>query len=219
MGAGGGVDPADQAFGQGDIEANRVRLRLRRSGRLDQREGDDIKIGEVLPAVREAGRGNDHAFIGHDLQMPRQGFDRAGQGLFDRDLTRLEPRLRRLHDRLAGVVIENLDWMDVIARYDRPGTLFYLDPPYLGGESDYGVGVFIRGDFQRMADKLRAIEGRFLLSINDRPEIRELFAWADMEAVQTTYSIAGGDKASTAAELLIGKGVELAPAAAQASLF
>jgi len=151
--------------------------------------------------------------------MPRQGFDRAGQGLFDRDLTRLEPRLRRLHDRLAGVVIENLDWMDVIARYDRPGTLFYLDPPYLGGESDYGVGVFIRGDFQRMADKLRAIEGRFLLSINDRPEIRELFAWADMEAVQTTYSIAGGDKASTAAELLIGKGVELAPAAAQASLF
>lgn len=70
-----------------------------------------------------------------------------------------------------------------------------------------------------MADKLRAIEGRFLLSINDRPEVRNLFAWADIEAVQTTYTIAGGDKASTAAELLIGKGVELVPAAAQASLF
>lgn len=135
------------------------------------------------------------------------------------DLTRLEPRLRRLHDRLAGVVIENLDWLDVIARYDRPGTLFYLDPPYWGGEGDYGAGVFMRGDFQRMADKLRAIEGKFLLSINDRPEIRDLFAWADIEAVQTTYTIAGGDKASAAAELLIGKGVKLAPAAAQARLF
>ncbi|WP_303699134.1 DNA adenine methylase [Brevundimonas naejangsanensis] len=152
-------------------------------------------------------------------KMSGRSFGVSTKGAHNFDLTRLEPRLRRLHDRLAGVVIENLDWMDVIARYDRPGTLFYLDPPYLGGESDYGVGVFIRGDFQRMADKLRAIEGRFLLSINDRPEIRELFAWADMEAVQTTYSIAGGDKASTAAELLIGKGVELAPAAAQASLF
>ena len=49
--------------------------------------------------------------------------------------------------------------------------------------------------------------------------LRDLFAWADIEAVQTTYTIAGGDKASTAAELLIGKGVALAPAAAQASLF
>ena len=68
-------------------------------------------------------------------------------------------------------------------------------------------------------DQLRAIERKFLLSINDRPEIRDLFAWADIEAVQTTYTIAGGDKASTAAELLIGKGGKLAPAAAQASLF
>lgn len=134
------------------------------------------------------------------------------------DLARIEPRLRRLHDRLAGVVIENLDWLAIISRYDRPGTLFYLDPPYWGGEGDYGAGVFARGDFQRMADRLQAIEGRFLLSINDRPEIREMFAWADIEAVNTTYSIAGGDKSAPAAELLIGKGVELAPAATQARL-
>lgn len=135
------------------------------------------------------------------------------------DLARIEPRLRRLHARLTGVVIENLDWLDLIGRYDRPGTLFYLDPPYWGGEGDYGAGMFARGDFQRLADKLRSIEGRFILSINDRPEIRELFAWADIEAVQTTYSVAGGEHAAQAAELLIGQGVDLAAAAPQASLF
>lgn len=135
------------------------------------------------------------------------------------DLRRLEPRLRRLHDRLAGVVIENLDWLDVIGRYDRPGTLFYLDPPYWGSEGDYGAGLFIRGDFERLADRLSRLEGRFLLSINDRPEVRELFAWADLEVVETVYSIAGGDHVAPAAELLIGRGVELAPAAAQPGLF
>lgn len=135
------------------------------------------------------------------------------------DIRRLEPRLRRLHERLAGVVIENLDWSAFIDRYDRPATLFYLDPPYWGSEDDYGAGMFAPADFQRLADRLRAIEGLFLFSINDRPEIREMFAWADVEAVQTTYSIAGGEHSRPAAELLIGKGVELAPAVAQASLF
>lgn len=135
------------------------------------------------------------------------------------DLRRLRPRLERLHDRLAGVVIERLDWMDCIGRYDREGTLFYLDPPYWGGERDYGDGVFLRGDFQRMADRLREIRGHFLLSINDRPEIREMYAWADIEPVRTTYTIAGGASADTqVAELLIGKGINLAPAAEQARL-
>ena len=134
------------------------------------------------------------------------------------DINRLGGRIERLHRRLSGVVIENLDWLDFIGRYDRPGTLFYLDPPYWASEDDYGRGMFIRGDFQRMADKLRSIEGRFLLSINDRPEIREMFAWADMEAVETTYTLAGGERAATAGELLIGRGVNLAPAAAQPTL-
>lgn len=135
------------------------------------------------------------------------------------DLARLEPRLRRLHDRMRGVVIEQLDWMDCIGRYDRPGVLFYLDPPYFNSEGDYGAGLFSRGDFARLAERLSRIEGKFLLSINDVPEIRELFAWADLEAVETTYSVAGGEHTAKAAELLIGKGMNLAPAAAQASLF
>lgn len=148
-----------------------------------------------------------------------QHFGTSATGSHNFDIRRLEPRLRRLHVRLAGVVIENLDWLSCVTRYDRPTTLFYLDPPYWECENDYGEGMFARGDFQRMADKLRSIEGKFLLSINDRPEIREMFAWADMEAVETTYTVGGGDHAGAAAELLIGKGVELAPAAAQARLF
>lgn len=114
------------------------------------------------------------------------------------NLTTLEPMLEDLHSRLAGVVIECLDFEVFIRRYDTPGTLFYLDPPYWGSENYYGKGLFSRQDFQRLADLLRAIKGGFILSINDVPEIREIFAWARIEEVSTTYTI--GSKASSRGE-------------------
>lgn len=119
------------------------------------------------------------------------------------DVRRLEPRLRRIHERLADVTIENLDWSEFIPRYDRRGTLFYLDPPYWGSEGDYGAELFSRQDFQALADLLAGISGKFLLSINDVPEIREIFAWAEIEPVRTVYSVGGGDTVAPAQELLI----------------
>ena len=97
--------------------------------------------------------------------------------------------LEDLHSRLSGVVIECLDFEAFIHRYDSPGTLFYLDPPYWGSEGDYGKHLFSRADFERLEAALRGLEGRFILSINDVPEIRDLFAWARIEEVTTTYSI------------------------------
>ena len=110
--------------------------------------------------------------------------------------------LEALHERLSGVVIECLPWADFIHRYDRPGTLFYCDPPYWGCENDYGRGIFSRDDFTALAETLRNIKGRFVLSINDVPEIRELFAWAQIEEVATTYTISKS-AAKRAPELII----------------
>ncbi|NTT88589.1 DNA adenine methylase, partial [Tabrizicola fusiformis] len=107
------------------------------------------------------------------------------------NLTTLEPMLEDLHTRLSGVVIECLDFGDFIRRYDTPGTLFYLDPPYWGSEGDYGKHLFARADFQRLADHLKALQGGFLMSINDVQDIRDIFAWARIEEVQTSYSIGG----------------------------
>lgn len=134
------------------------------------------------------------------------------------DLGRLEPRLRRLHERLNSVVIEHLDWADFLPRYARPETLFYLDPPYWGSEGDYGAGVFNREDFAKLAAALEASPAKVLVSINDAPEIREAFAWATIEEVETRYSIAGGGLQAPVRELLISRGVDLAAAAPQARL-
>lgn len=55
------------------------------------------------------------------------GVDMTGPSRFN--LNRLGPVLEDVHERLAGVTIENLDWRGFIDRYDRAGTLFYLDRP------------------------------------------------------------------------------------------
>jgi DNA adenine methylase len=60
------------------------------------------------------------------------------------DVTKLAEILTALNGRLAGVVIENLPYGEFIARYDRPETLFYLDPPYFGTEDFYGADAFSR---------------------------------------------------------------------------
>jgi len=116
-------------------------------------------------------------------------------------LSRLEPLLDAAHERLEGVVFECLDWSELVGRYDDKEALFYLDPPYFGGENDYGKGLFDRDQFAKMAQQLREIEGAFILSINDTPEIRALFDGFILEECSLTYSISA--KGATEARELI----------------
>lgn len=118
------------------------------------------------------------------------------------DVTQMAPVLEDVHTRLAGVLIERLDFAAFIARYDRADALFYCDPPYWGSEDYYGAELFGRADFTRLRDALAAIAGKVILSINDTPEIREIFAAFRLEAVQTTYHLQANG-AARAGELII----------------
>lgn len=113
--------------------------------------------------------------------------------------------LEGLHSRLSGVVIECLDFGDFIPRYDGQDTLFYLDPPYWGSEGDYGRDMFARADFERLAGILGTLRGRFLLSLNDRPEVRATFRDFHLSEIRTSYSIdrKRGSDSGDRAELMI----------------
>jgi DNA adenine methylase len=117
------------------------------------------------------------------------------------DVSRVVPVLEEVHARLSRVVIECLDWQAFIDRYDRPGTLFYLDPPYWGTESYYGPG-FARADFERLAERLARLKATFLLSLNDTAGVREVFGRFALEPVETIWSVSGGVP-KRAPELLI----------------
>lgn len=88
------------------------------------------------------------------------------------------PLIEQAHRRLAKVVIENKDFEKLIRQYDRPVSFFYLDPPYYETEGYYynvGEGGFKLEDHIRLRDTLMSIEGKFLLSYNDHPFIREIY--------------------------------------------
>ncbi len=74
--------------------------------------------------------------------------------------------------RLKKVKILEQSYEPVMKKYDAPDTFFYLDPPYEKSELHYKEGVM---DYKKMRNILDKIEGKWLLSINDSQEIRELF--------------------------------------------
>ena len=79
-----------------------------------------------------------------------------------------------VQERLRKVIIEHLDFEQLIRTYDRPNALFYCDPPYMGTEKYYQA-AFSTADHERLARVLHNIRGRFLLSYNDCEAVRKLY--------------------------------------------
>ena len=90
------------------------------------------------------------------------------------------------HRRLRRVQIESLPYQQVLEKYDRPETFFYLDPPYW--ERKLYKFNFSQENFQELEARLRSLKGRFILSLDDRPEVRDLFAAFQMQTVDLTYT-------------------------------
>jgi DNA adenine methylase len=115
---------------------------------------------------------------------PTFGYATVGRARFARSALGL---VRLAHRRLDGVFIENLDFRSVIDRYDRLHTCFFADPPYLdltGYQAQFGLA-----DHRDLAGRLSKVKGKFLLTINDHPQIRSLYKAFNMLAVKVNYSV------------------------------
>ncbi|QHH99240.1 DNA adenine methylase [Acinetobacter dispersus] len=88
----------------------------------------------------------------------------------------LKEFLQKIHERLQRVTIENMAFDQLILQKDHKDMLFYLDPPYYQCEKYYGKDIFSRDDFFKLRDILKSIKGKFILSLNDVPQVREIFA-------------------------------------------
>jgi len=106
------------------------------------------------------------------------------------NLLRIEENLSAAHLRLASAYIENLPWQECVRRYDRPHTFFFMDPPYWQTEG-YGV-EFGFEQYEQMADVLRGLKGKAIVTLNDHPDIRKVFDGFVIESTDIRYTVGGG---------------------------
>ncbi|MCG9124979.1 DNA adenine methylase [Laribacter hongkongensis] len=154
---------------------------------------------ETLTDIQRAGRFYYLQKLCFGAKLESQTFGTAATAPPRLNLLRLEEDISAAHLRLSRACIEHLDWAAVIRKYDRPGTLFYCDPPYWGTEG-YGVD-FPLSEYHRLADLARGIQGQMIISVNDIPEMREAFAGLAIDAVDITYTV--GSTRRKTGELII----------------
>lgn len=99
---------------------------------------------------------------------------------------RLPEAIEEVAKRLARVQLECLPYEKVLERFDRPWTLFYLDPPYFGLKL-YRHN-FTTADFDKMAERLAGLKAKFVLSLNDVPEVRAIFKAFHVKGIDLSYT-------------------------------
>lgn len=151
---------------------------------------ENLKNPETLTDIQKAVRYYYLQRCGFGGKVSARTFGATATGPARLNLSTIEERLIEVHWRLSKVTIEHLDACECIRRYDRPTTLFYLDPPYWE-TAGYAV-PFLEEDYTRLQETLRSIKGRFILSLNDVPDVRRVFKDFKINRVMTKYSSGNG---------------------------
>jgi DNA adenine methylase len=105
------------------------------------------------------------------------------------------PKYREHFDRITFV--ENLDFEDVVKKYDSETTYFYMDPPYWKTENYYSNHDFDRTDHERLANCLKQIKGKFGLSYYDFELLRTWFPEENYRWERKKFAKAAAAKKNT----------------------
>ena len=109
-------------------------------------------------------------------------FSAKGKGIIYKPITKSNfknkiKNAKKQKEYYKNTQILSTDYKNIIKKFDNSKTFFYLDPPYEKSDTLYKDDVV---DLEAMANLLKNIKGRFLLSINDSPNVRNIFKNFDM---------------------------------------
>ncbi|WP_181219435.1 DNA adenine methylase [Bacillus subtilis] len=89
-------------------------------------------------------------------------------------IDKIEDDIEAVYNRFVGVTVENKSFEDIFKIYDSENTFLYLDPPYRNTKQ-YATGKFTDDQYRMLRDCCFKAEGKWLLTINNDPYIKELF--------------------------------------------
>lgn len=93
-----------------------------------------------------------------------------------------EKSIKEGFNRLKGVLIENLDYKEIVKKFDKEDTFFFFDPPY---DTDYSYGV--KFDYDELLNICRNIKGKFILTLNG--ELYDKFKEFNIIETEVNYSV------------------------------
>lgn len=149
---------------------------------------------ENLTDIQKAARYFYLQKLGFGGKTTGRTFGTSATGKSRLNLMSMDDHLLEVHWRFKQLTIEHLSAIDCIRRYDRKETLFYIDPPYYD-TAGYAV-PFGHQDYLDLVEVLSSIKGRFILSLNDHPKVREIFADFKIKRVTLKYSAGNSRTAS-----------------------
>ena len=104
---------------------------------------------------------------------------------------------------LGNATIENLDFETLFSKYiPREEDFWYLDPPYFIAteKGNYYMNNFSVEDHLRLkecVDKIDEYGGKFMVSYDYRPEVKELYSKYNIQTINLKYSGATHDARKT----------------------
>lgn len=122
---------------------------------------DEIELAKLMIVVQRQSHGGLAKQWSYCVDAPAGGYS-ASVRKFHAGIERLP----NVQNRMRKVQVENLCFTDILPRYDRLNTLFYLDPPYVpetrvNGSYEKEMSV---EDHRRMVDQLLNLKGMCVLS-------------------------------------------------------
>lgn len=127
--------------------------------------------------------------------LPAKGFSSAKQkgGRGTRSSDAISDAVRACAAHLDRTTLECLDWQECLDKYDAPTTFFYLDPPYLGADVGYKHNLS-EEDHRHLAERLKKLRGKWLLTIGDSVLMRELYRGYPRRQISTAQSLKKGSR-------------------------
>lgn len=132
----------------------------------------------------------------------RQHFGRGKDMFHGVDLRRDSQAIRALSARLRDAVFRSADARDVIKEFDAPDAFFFLDPPYVSC-ADVAYDAFSEADMRALKDALKSCSAKWLLSCDDSPQTRRVFAGFRAREMRIRYSLARKSSGKVFGELLV----------------